>query len=686
MTRYRRALPNLILTDYLEFRWYADGELRTAARLARTGAGGKLTAEKGGAEAVGKLLGDFLAHQPAPIASPQLLAVRMARLAHLIRDIIAAAFEGDKASALLRGWREAFAQTLIADLDQPEKTGEFADMLAQTLAYGLFAARIMDLSPGFTRQEAQGLIPKTNPFLRDFFYQVTGPDMDGEPFAGFVADLVALLANADMPAILADFGRRTGQEDPVMHFYETFLAAYDPKLRATRGVYFTPTPVPVYIVRAIDTLLRTRFNCPAGLADHTQVEIDNPAPAPPGKGGAKPPKKIKIHKVLMLDPATGTATFPYAVIDHIRAGFMRSGNAGLWSSYVREHLLPRLFGFELLMAPYAVAHFKLGLQLAGLDLPEAQRKAWAYDFQGDERVGVFLTNTLEGPHEHTGLPLLTQFLARETDAANHIKQDLPVLVIFGNPPYSGHSANKGAWIDGLLKGQLPDGTKTASYYELDGQPLGERNSKWLQDDYVKFIRWAQWRIEKTGSGILAFITNHSYLDNPTFRGMRRALMNTFTDIYVLDLHGNAKKREVAPDGGKDENVFDIQQGVAIGIFVKEPGKTGPAQVHHAELWGKRQAKYDWLLDNGLETTPWQELAPQAPFYLFVPQNTDSLAEYQRGWKVTDIFPVNVLGFQTHRDHFAIDFDETAVARIGLRISVIRALPMRNCEHDYRLRG
>ena len=623
LTRYRRALPNLVLTDYLEFRWYADGELRTAARLARAGAGGKLTAEKGGAEAVGKLLGDFLAHQPASIASPQLLAVRMARLAHLIRDIIAAAFEGDKASALLCGWREAFAKTLIADLDQPEKTGEFADMLAQTLAYGLFAARVMDISPGFTRQEAQHLIPKTNPFLRDFFYQVTGPQMDDEPFAGFVDDLAALLAAADMNTILADFGKRTGQEDPVMHFYETFLAAYDPKLRETRGVYFTPSPVASYIVRSVDALLRTCFKCPQGLADSTQVEIDNPAPAPPGKGGAKPPKKIKVHKVLMLDPATGTATFPYAVIDHIRAGFMQSGNAGLWSSYVREHLLPRLFGFELLMAPYAVAHFKLGLQLAALDLPEAQRKAWAYDFQGDERVGVYLTNTLEGPHEHTGLPLFTQFLARETDAADRIKQDLPVLVIFGNPPYSGHSANKGAWIDGLLKGQLPDGTKTASYYELDGQPLGERNSKWLQDDYVKFIRWAQWRIEKTGSGILAFITNHSYLDNPTFRGMRRALMNTFTDIYVLDLHGNAKKREVAPDGGKDENVFDIQQGVAIGIFVKEPGKTGPAQVHHAGLWGKRQDKYDWLLDNGLETTPWQALAPQAPFYLFVPQNTDS---------------------------------------------------------------
>ena len=590
LRRYLRALPNLVLTDYLEFRWYVDGERRSVARLARPSASGKLTAEKDGSQAVRQLLGDFLAHKPQPIASPQALAVRMARLAHMTRDIIVAAFEQGQVSDLLAGWRHAFADILIADLDQPEKTGEFADMLAQTLAYGLFSARVMDTSPGFTRQEAQHLIPKTNPFLRDFFYQVSGPQMDDEPFAGFVADLVALLADADMVSILAEFGKRTGQEDPIMHFYETFLAAYDPKLRAARGVYYTPTPVASYIVRSLDYLLRTRFKCPQGLADSSQIEIDNPSPEPAGKGGPKPPKKIKVHKVLLLDPAVGTATFPYAVVDHIRGDFMRSGNAGMWSGYVREHLLPRLFGFELLMAPYAVAHFKLGLQLAGLDLPDGLRSAWAYDFAQSERIGIYLTNTLEGPHEHTGLPLFTQFLARETDAANRVKQDLPVLVIFGNPPYSGHSANKGPWIDDLLKGKLANGSRVASYYEVDGQPLGERNPKWLQDDYVKFIRWAQWRIERTGSGILAFITNHSYLDNPTFRGMRRALMQTFTDIYVLDLHGNAKKREVAPDGGKDENVFDIQQGVAIGIFVKEPGKQGPARVHHAELWGTREAK------------------------------------------------------------------------------------------------
>lgn len=668
LQRYLAALPNLVLTDYLEFRWYVDGERRTIARLARPSGGGKLATEKGGSGAVGALLADFLAHKPQAIASPQALATRMARLAHMIRDIIAVAFETERASDLLRGWREAFARILIADLDQPAKTGEFADMLAQTLAYGLFSARVMDSSPGFTRQEAQHLIPKTNPFLRDFFYQVSGPQMDDEPFAGFVADLVALLADADMNAILAEFGRRTRQEDPIMHFYETFLAAYDPKLREARGVYYTPAPVASYIVRSLDHLLQTSFRCAGGLADSTQIEVDNPSPAPTGKGGAKSPKKIKVHKVLLLDPATGTATFPYHVIDHIRAGFMQSGNAGMWPGYVRDHLLPRLFGFELLMAPYAVAHFKLGLQLAGLDLPEGLREAWAYDFSQDERIGVYLTNALEPPHEHTGLPLFTQFLARETAAADRVKQDLPVLVVFGNPPYSGHSANKGVWIDDLLKGRVSDGSKAPSYYDVDGQPLGERNPKWLQDDYVKFIRWAQWRIERTGAGILAFITNHSYLDNPTFRGMRRSLMQTFTDIYVLDLHGNAKKREVAPDGGKDENVFDIQQGVAIGLFVKQPGKPGPATVHHAELWGTRPDKYERLMADDVSTTIWNPLGPAAPFYLFVPQDVELLQEYQQGWKVTDVFPVNVLGFQTHRDHFAIDFDEH---KLRARIAALR---------------
>ena len=521
-------------------------------------------------------------------------------------------------------------------------------MLAQTLAYGLFAARIMDLSPGFTRQEAQGLIPKTNPFLRDFFYQVTGPQMDDEPFAGFVDDLAALLADRGYARDSGRFRGRTGQEDPVMHFYETFLAAYDPKLRETRGVYFTPSPVPHTSSARWTPCCGHASSVRQGLADHTQVEIDNPAPAPPGKGGAKPPKKIKIHKVLLLDPATGTATFPYAVIDHIRAGFMQSGNAGLWSSYVREHLLPRLFGFELLMAPYAVAHFKLGLQLAALDLPEAQRKAWAYDFQGDERVGVFLTNTLEGPHEHTGLPLFTQFLARETDAADRIKHDLPVLVIFGNPPYSNFGRlNRNPWILGLL-----DDYKRG---------LNERKLN-LDDDFVKFIRFGQWRIERTDCGILAYITNNTYLDGVTHRRMRQSLMDTFSDIFVLNLHGSIRRGETCPDGTKDENVFDIQQGVAIGIFVKEPGKTGPANVHYADLWGTRQDKYTALSEMDLSTTPWIELQPKSPYFLFVPRDESQEADYHGYEPLSEAFLVSGNGIGTDRDDLFYDHDRLLLSQ------------------------
>jgi len=685
LKRYLDALPNLILTDYLEFRWYVNGVHRETVRLATLDRNSKLKSTAADVQAVSDLLNRFLAHTPQPIVTPRELAERMAHLAHLIRDVIVAAFETGHASNLLQGWRKAFAEVLVADLDRSEKTGEFADMFAQTLAYGLFSARVMDDTPRtFTRAEAQHLIPRTNPFLRDFFYEITGPKLEHEPFAGFVEDLVQLLAHADMGAILADFGKRTRQQDPTVHFYETFLAAYDPALREKRGVFYTPDPVVSFIVRSVDLLLKTRFGLPQGLADTSKVTVKNTDPGLRVKGkDAQVRKTAEVHKVLILDPATGTATFPYAVIDHIRAQFMAQGNAGMWSGYVREHLLPRIFGFELLMAPYAVAHFKLALQLAGLDLDPEQRAAWAYDFSSDERIGIYLTNALEGPHEHTGLPLFTQFLADESAAANEIKRDLPIMVVLGNPPYSGHSANKGPWIDGLLKGQLPDGMKTGSYFEVDGKPLGEQNPKYLLDDYVKFIRFGQWRIEQSGGGILAYISNHGYLDNPTFRGMRQSLLETFTEIYILDLHGNARKKETTPDGNPDENVFDIMQGVAIGLFVKEPGKSGLARIYHADLWGKRENKYSWLLGNGVETIEWEELKPQSSFYLFVPQNIDLLAEYEQGWRVTDIFPANSTGIKTHRDHFAVSFSKKELEE---RIIQFRDLSLNDSvlREDYQL--
>jgi hypothetical protein len=557
LKRYRKALPNLILTDYLEFRWYVDGRLRDTQRVGTESGAGKVVADPAGLQAVRDLLRGFLDHEPQPIRKPRELAQRMARLAHMIRNLLLTALHKGEASRTLIDLRAAFAEVLIPDLDKPARAGEFADMYAQTIAYGLFAARCNHTGKpaSFKRLGAAGELPKTNPFLRTLFNTITGPDLDDEPYVGFVDDLVQLLAYTDIDAVLDEFGNRTRRRDPVVHFYETFLGAYDRTLRKSRGVYYTPEPVVDYIVRSVDHILKDTFGLGGGLADTGQIRYPKTAAGelttPSGKG----------PRVLILDPACGTGTFLYAVVDHIREQFMQRKDAGKWSGYVRKHLLPRLFGFELLMAPYAVAHLKLGMQLAAQDLPPLQRDKWAYDFKGSERLNVYLTNSLEEAEEKAvGLFGPLRVISEEANEANRVKRDLPIMVVMGNPPYAGHSANKGKWIQKLI----------GDYKKVDGAPLGEKNPKWLNDDYVKFIRFGQWRIQKTGQGILAFITNHAWLDNPTFRGMRQQLMQTFDEIRIMDLHGNSKKKERCPDGSKDENVFDIMQGVAICLMVKLP--------------------------------------------------------------------------------------------------------------------
>ncbi len=354
-------------------------------------------------------------------------------------------------------------------------------------------------------------------------------------------------------------------------------------------------------------------------------------------------------KVLMLDPATGTGTFLYAIVDLIRSEFMKYGNAGLWSEYVKRYLLTRIFGFELLMAPYAITHFKLGMQLAGQDLPLDLQKDWAYDFASDERLGIYLTNTLEESDNPWKSLWGYEVIGKEARSASVVKRDYPIMVVLGNPPYSANSANKGKWIIDLIR---------KDYYPHDD--IKEHNPKLLLDDYVKFIRWGQWRIAHTGAGILAFITNNGYLDNPTFREMRKSLIANFTQIYILNLHGNSKKKERSPDGSKDENIFDIQQGVAIGIFVKEPNKEGQATIYHADLWGSRENKYEKLLVNGVSNTPWTIIEPRPPFYFFVPQDTTSQPEYERNWKITEIMPINSTGVKTHRDHFVLDCDQASL--------------------------
>ena len=605
LKRYQESLTNLMLTDYLEFRWYVDGDIRLSARLGTPTKEGKIKRDKMGVEATAELLNGFLAHKAEAVGTPKDLALRMARLAHMIRNLIVNAFAKEPESGSLHTQLLAFRDNLIPDLS----VEYFADMYAQTIAYGLFAARCAAPdNKEFTRFDAAQNLPKTNPFLRKLFQHIAGYELD-DRIAWLVDDLAQVLAQADMEAVLKNFGKHSGKADPVVHFYETFLKAYDPKVREMRGVYYTPEPVVSYIVRSIDHLLKTRFNKPQGLAD------DN---------------------TLILDPATGTATFLYMVINEIRQSF--AGQEGMWNDYVAGKLLKRIFGFELLMAPYAVAHLKLGLLL----------QETGYKFQSDERLGVYLTNTLDEAFKHAET-LFAQWISEEANAAARVKKDEPIMVVLGNPPYSGHSANKGEWAKQLVE-----------TYKKDCPELYKpAQAKWLQDDYVKFLAFGQWRIERTGQGILGYITNHAYLDNPTFRGMRQSLMSTFTDIYILNLHGNSKKKEITPEGSKDENVFDIQQGVSICLLVKEPGSKKKAKVHYADLWGLRVGKYQTLFETNVNDTVWEELKPHSPYYLFVKRDETDLAEYMQGWKLPDIMNQNgdpAPGIVTTHDEFAISWN------------------------------
>lgn len=638
LKRYLEALPNLLLTDYLEFRWFVNGELRATASLGRLDSAGEKIIRTDRDDTVHQLLTDFFDAEVPVVGDPADLARRMASKTRLLRTAIAEILDRDADNALaLKELLASYRDVLINELS----VAEFADLQAQTAAYGLFAARCLHSGPPsqFSRQSAA--FADTTPFLRTVFGYVAGPNADGR-IAWIIDDLALLLARADMASVLESFGAASRKEDPIVHFYEDFLAAYDPDQREMRGVYYTPEPVVSYIVRSIDWVLRNRLKLADGFADTATVDIVS-------KDGST----RTLPRVLVLDPAVGTGTFLREVVAHIRDDLTKRGLAGAWSSYVPEHLLPRLFGFELLMAAYTICHLKLALEISGV--PEQ------YTMPEGKRLGIFLTNTLTEAHEEAGGPMFAPEIVREAREADAVKRDHPVMVVLGNPPYSGHSANKGKWINDLLRGRVE--ADPQSYFKVNGEVLGERNPKWLNDDYVKFIRFAQWRINKTGEGVLGFVTNHSYLNNPTFRGMRRSLLETFDEIWLLDLHGNSKRKERSPDGSPDQNVFDIQQGVAIGIFVKTRREgEGYATVRHADLWGDRgdaeTGKYAWLAENDIESTPWQEVAPQAPDYFFVPVDYELLADYEKGWKLTDISPVHSVGIVTARDKIAIQWSDT----------------------------
>jgi predicted helicase len=630
--RYKASLNNLIFTDYLDFHLYIDGIYITKIAIAEI-QNGTIVPLPNNFVTFTNLIKDFVSHVGQTIKSSKKLAEMMAGKARLLSDVIEKALTSDevnKEDSTLKDQMNAFKQILIHDITPKG----FADVYAQTIAYGMFAARLHDPTlPTFSRQEAAELIPKSNPFLRKLFGYIAGPDID-DRIKWIVDSLVDIFLACNVEEILKNYGKSTKMEDPIIHFYETFLSEYDPKLRKARGVWYTPAPVVNFIVRAVDDILKTEFDLPQGLADNSKTKIKVEVQ------GKK--TEQEVHKVQILDPATGTGTFLAEVVKHIHKKF--EGQQGIWSNYVETHLLPRLNGFELLMASYAMAHLQLDLLLTET----------GYKPTTNQRFRVYLTNSLEEHHQDTGT-LFANWLSTEANEANHIKRDTPVMCVIGNPPYSGESANKGEWIMSLME----------DYKKEPGgkEKLKEQNSKFINDDYVKFLRYGQHFIEKNGSGILAFINPHGFLDNPTFRGMRWNLLKTYDKIYTIDLHGNAKKKETSPDGSADINVFDIEQGVSINIFVKTGKKKANelGKVFHYDLFGKREYKYDFLSDNSLKHIAFNSFEPFKNNYLFKKIDDTLLVSYNNGINPTTLFQINVMGFQTHRDDFCIDDSKTHLA-------------------------
>ena len=576
------------------------------------------------------------------ITSASRLAKLMAGKARLLANIIEQAMNDDAdsyANDNLRGQYQAFKDVLIQEL----KPTDFADIYAQTIAYGMFAARLHDDTPeDFSREEAARLIPKTNPFLRQIFNNLAGNDLD-DRIAWVVDDLVTVFQATNIEKIMKTYGQDKLHHDPMIHFYEDFLAEYNPKLRKSKGVWYTPQPVVSFIVRAVDEILQKEFNLPDGLADYSMIEKQVAAEQSRDgrtKDGMKHEKR-RYHRVQILDPATGTGTFLAEVVNQIYDRYR--DQQGIWQQYVDQHLLPRLNGFEILMASYAVAHLKLDMLLGET----------GYQHQTDKRLHVYLTNSLEESNNEPRT-LFAQWLSREATEANLIKRDCPVMVMIGNPPYSGESQNKGEWIMKLME----------SYKKEPGGklPLNERNPKWLNDDYVKFIRLAQDYIEKNGEGVIGFINPHGYLDNPTFRGMRWNLLKTFDKIYTIDLHGNSKKKETCLDGSKDENVFDIMQGVSINLFVKtgKKRKDELGKVFHKDLYGLRQQKYDFLDGATLENVGYEEMKPMAPMYFFVPKDFGLEEEYNSGINVVDLFSSTNVGVVTANDKVLINQERNSL--------------------------
>lgn len=630
--KYQLLSDNILITNYIDWIWIKGGEIQKRETLCYItdieNKKSRLDAAK--AEAVGKLLKGFLSQAPKEIADAKKLAEELATRAKLLKDFLLEELtrqHEEKIDGRLFQLYEIFKSFVFHELT----ISEFADAFAQNLVYGLFLAKLNADTKKVSLYNAKEFIPASFELIRELVNFLD--ELNNEEYREtrwIVEEVLTIMNNMDLPAIsdsLSFTKRRRDSnnftiKDPYVYFYENFLAAYDKKLREAKGVYYTPPPVVNFIVRAIDDILIDTFIIKDGLADK--------------------------NKVTVLDFATGTGTFLVEMLQQIFEKLPK--DSGKKDLIIKEHVLKNIFGFEYLIAPYTIAHLKLSQFL----------KDNGYLLKSKERLQVYLTNTLEPIPAQIKIPLLPA-LTEESKQAQEVK-DKPILVITGNPPYSGHSKNNGEWISEKIK----------DYYFVDGKPLGERNPKWLQDDYVKFIRFAQDKMEKVEEGIVGIITNHRFLTNPTFRGMRQSLMKTFDRIYLIDLHGSNKPKEFTPDGRTDENVFDIEQGVAISLFIKKKGIK--KKILHTDFWGTRIEKYQRSLEVNLKRIDWQDVKATAPFYLFTPQDEELKSKYSSFWESKSIFKLTNTGIVSSRDDIVVDVNKNDLLN---RILEIRNIDKRN---------
>ena len=590
---YIKFYDNLITTNFHNFRLFRNGTIIKEVVLENTKESKKF-------DELNELISIFFGFSTPEIFTAGALAKKLAGKTKMLRNQVKDDLKASKEEVVYL--HNTFNEFLMSNIDHEK----FAEIFSQTITYGLFISKMRVKNPeNFNQRNAFSDIPDKFGVLKAIFtYISTSKGIVNEEMGWIVDDIINVLRNTEIKKLFKEY------HDPVIHFYETFLEEYDPKIRKSQGVYYTPDPVVSYITESVNFILKDKFNKKDGFAD----------------------KSVKV-----LDPASGTMTFMSKAIEIAVREYPFKGAI---DNLIRDRILKNFYAFEVMMAPYTIGHLRMMLMLDDM----------GYSIDENDRFNLYLTNTLGGditqPNLKKFLPYLEKELQKESNIAEEIKRKTKVLAILGNPPYSINSKNGDDFILKLIE----------DYKKIGKNKIEEKNTKLLQDDYVKFIRFAQDKIDKNGEGVIGFITNHGFLDNITFRGMRHSLIESFNEIYILDLHGNSTKKEVCPDGSKDENVFNIMNGVSISFFIKKKDVKG-IKVYHKDLWGMQEEKYEWLLKNNFENTDWEELEPNEPNYLFNPQNEEHRKQYELGWKVTDIFQENISSIVTARDKLTIQFTE-----------------------------